>query len=378
MSAFAIIIYEGLYLIVYFGLLLSKNTFYKYFPKPSPAAKAIFLLLLFSGFFLPYLITRLRITLKRPHYLTWLCLLAFLYCCASGFYYSKTLRYNNFHSYTKNMPNQHSVEIPKPVDVYRIICLGGSTTLHGDYPHMLQTMLRKKFPHKKIEVLNAGMEAFSTQDAIIQYLFHLKVTQPDLIIFFEAINDIFPSFTQPPFASEPFRSDYGHFYGIIANIRYPKTFEKFLSEFFFADVRKPKLKPASFSEFKSLASFKRNLETLIEITRCGNIKLILSNQAHCFRDDTDRVLYPFAQLNLLIDKNHYADTKSWFSAMELFNKTACETAEKYAVPFVDQASLLNNKPEMFYPLDCVHMTQEGTTIKAKLFFDKIVELGLLD
>lgn len=380
MSAVAIIIYEFLYFLFYVGVLLSKSTWYKYIPNPSLSIKLIFFLFIFSGFFVPYFIRRLRIGLTRVHYLICLGIIAFLYCFFSSVYYTKTLRYGNFHSYTKNTPPELNVAIPKPLDVYRIICLGGSTTFLGNpsYPEILHEMLKGKYPNKKIEVLNAGMEAFSTQDAIIQYLFYLKETDPDLIIFFEAINDIFPSFLQPPFSSEPFRTDYGHFYGLIGNIRYPKTFEKFLSEFFFYDLLNPKPKPTTFSDFKSLPSYRRNLETLIEITRCKNIKLILSNQAHCFRYDTEKILFPSIQLNLLVDKNHFANTKSWFLAMELFNKTIREIAEKYNIPFVDQASILNNKPEMFYPYDTVHMTQEGLQIKAKLFYDKIIELKLLE
>lgn len=377
MSALAIIIYECLYLFFYFGLLLSKSTFYKYFPNPSLIAKAIFLFLVFSGFFLPYLFKRLRITLTGIHYVIGLCICAVLYCCASGFYYSKTLRYNNFHAYTKAMPKEHDVAIPKPPDVFRIICLGGSTTYAGGYPGMLRTMLAKHYPQRKIEVLNAGMFGYSTQDAIIQYLFHLKELKPDVIIFFEALNDIIPSFTMPPLASAPFRRDYGHYYGLIANVRYPKTFEKFLLEFLYADLWKPKLKPMYFTDFKSLDSFRRNLETLIAITRCENIQLVLSNQAHVFAD-TDTLLYPSLQLNSLIDREHYANNQSWYYAMELFNKTAEETAARHAVPFVDQQAVFQSRPELFEAQDTVHMTPEGIELKARLFYDKIVSLRLLE
>lgn len=275
------------------------------------------------------------------------------------------------------MPKPQLVEVPKPTDVYRIFCLGGSTTYEGGYPGMLRNMLKEKYPHKIIQVLNTGMFGYSTQDAIIQYLFHLKELKPDLIIYFEALNDILPSFTQPPFSSEPFRSDYGHYYGLIGKVRYPKTFEKFLLDFFYADLWKPALKPTCFTDFKSLDSFRRNLETLIEITRSEGIALILSNQAHCF-NNTDKILYPDLQLNVLVDKNHFADTKSWYHGLELFNKTAQETAEKYSVPFVDQQRVFKEKPELFQYQDTVHMTPDGIALKARLFFNKIVDLRLLE
>jgi len=201
--------------------------------------------------------------------------------------------------------------------------------------------------------------------------------KPDLIIFFEALNDIIPSFTMPPLACAPFRKDYGHYYGLIANVRYPKTFEKFLLEFLYADLWKPKLKPVYFTDFKSLDSFRRNLETLIEITRCEGIALILSNQAHSFAE-TDELLYPTLQLNTLIDREHFADTRSWYYAMELFNTTTQKIAEKHFIPFVDQQAVFRGRPDLFEPQDTVHMTPEGITLKARLFFDKIVQLKLLE
>jgi len=52
--------------------------------------------------------------------------------------------------------------------------------------------------------------------------------------------------------------------------------------------------------------------------------------------------------------------------MELFNKTAEETAAKYSVPFVDQQAVLRGRPELFEPQDTVHMTPEGIALKARL------------
>jgi lysophospholipase L1-like esterase len=238
-------------------------------------------------------------------------------------------------------------------------------------------MLSKKYPERKIEVINAGKYFYSTQHAIIQYLFYLKELNPDLIIFFEGVNDLMTSFTLPPFSSSPFRKDYGHFYGALANIRYPKTFEEFLSRFFYYDLRRPKLKPTSFSDWQSQYFFRRNLETLIELTRCQKIHLILSNQAHCLSEKNDSDLNFLGYLrDFLVDKDHYADEKSWYQGMELFNNITKETAEKFSIPFVDQVTPLKTRKELF--TDAFHVNSEGNELKARLFCDKIVQLKLLE
>ena len=381
MSLMVIIVYEILYAIIFFGLLFSKSTFLSYFPHPSAVTRILFVLVLFSGFYIPLSLKLMRIRLTRNHYISFAFFLSLLYILSSQYYYSGVLRVKKFHSFLQVKPTEQHTEIPKPVDTFRILCLGGSTTegsVSYSYPDFLQEMLSKKYPERKIEVINAGKYFYSTQHAIIQYLFYLKELDPDLIIFFEGANDLMTSFTLPPFSSSPFRKDYGHFYGALANIAYPRKFEEFLSQFFYADlIKKPHPKPTSFSDFRSQYSFRRNLETLIELTRCAGIHLILSNQAYCISEKNDSDLHIVGYLMaFLVDNEHYADEKSWYNGMELFNTITKETAEIFSISFVDQVTPLKGRKDLFK--DPFHVNQEGNELKARLFFEKIVQLGLLE
>jgi len=381
MSPLATIVYEFFYVIIYFGLLFSKSTFLGYFPNPSIIVRFLFFIVLFSGFFVPYCLKTFRIRLTAKHYLAVALFFSLLYILSSQYYYSGVLRVKKFHSFLQVKPTEQHTEIPKPVDTFRILCLGGSTTegsVSYSYPDFLQEMLSKKYPERKIEVINAGKYFYSTQHAIIQYLFYLKELDPDLIIFFEGANDLMTSFTLPPFSSSPFRKDYGHFYGALANIAYPRKFEEFLSQFFYADlIKKPHPKPTSFSDFRSQYSFRRNLETLIELTRCAGIHLILSNQAYCISEKNDSDLHIVGYLMaFLVDNEHYADEKSWYNGMELFNTITKETAEIFSISFVDQVTPLKGRKDLFK--DPFHVNQEGNELKARLFFEKIVQLGLLE
>lgn len=380
MSLLAIIIYETVYTFLYFGILFSQSTLANYFGNPSLFIKFLFLLILFSGFSLPYLVKLLKIKLRTKHYTFLIIALCLTYVLSSYFYYASIFTKRFFHSSLWLAPRDQEVTIPKPEGTFRILCLGGSTT-EGEhdampYPLILGQMLNKEYPDKTIEVLNAGRFFYTTQNLIIQYLFHLKEIQPDLIILFEAINDILPSFVSPPYSSAPFRSDYGHYYGPLANIAYPCLFEDFLGSFFFADLRKQKLTAVSFSDFKSLNSFRRNLETFAEIANCQGVQLILSNQAHCFSPENteNQKILPFIS-EFLVTKNQYADEASWNTAMNLFNNGTLETAERYLVPFVDQQEAFKDNRHVF--TDGVHMTIEGVHLKAQLFFNKIVELKLI-
>ena len=85
-------------------------------------------------------------------------------------------------------------EIEKPKDVYRIICIGASTTYEGitndtTYPAILDKKLKKRYPGKKFEVLNFGISG-SRSYYWISRLDELFKFQPDMIIQYNAVNEI--------------------------------------------------------------------------------------------------------------------------------------------------------------------------------------------
>ncbi len=86
------------------------------------------------------------------------------------------------------------IEVPKPPGVFRILCIGGSTTAEGltdelTYPAMLQRKLREHFHSDKIEVVNGGIFAATTgleRKRLGDYL----AVQPDLLIHYNFVNDV--------------------------------------------------------------------------------------------------------------------------------------------------------------------------------------------
>ena len=86
------------------------------------------------------------------------------------------------------------VVIPKPADMFRILCLGGSTTEEGadnesTYPALLEVRLRENFPEKSIEVINAGTSGISSDWHLLRIPEYLSV-EPNLVILHLGVNDI--------------------------------------------------------------------------------------------------------------------------------------------------------------------------------------------
>ena len=84
--------------------------------------------------------------------------------------------------------------VPKPKGVFRILCLGGSTTEEGEsvsktYPKLLEGYLRAAVPGAKVEVLNCGIAGVDTDGQLESLGEHLSF-EPDLVVLYEGVNDI--------------------------------------------------------------------------------------------------------------------------------------------------------------------------------------------
>lgn len=93
----------------------------------------------------------------------------------------------NSYGFRKNEP----YNIEKPSDIYRIICMGASTTFghaasstSATYPAFLKTALHDAYPDAKFEVLNMGIPGFNALQQLILLEAELLNYDPDMIIIY--------------------------------------------------------------------------------------------------------------------------------------------------------------------------------------------------
>ena len=89
----------------------------------------------------------------------------------------------------------NEVALPKPPGVFRIVCVGGSTTVDGPrndltYPSLLQKKLREHFHTDAIEVINAGVIALGSTGEFAHFQRYLDL-QPDLILHYNFVNEVY-------------------------------------------------------------------------------------------------------------------------------------------------------------------------------------------
>ena len=86
------------------------------------------------------------------------------------------------------------VVIPKPKGLFRILCVGGSTTVAGwtnetTYPNLLEKRLKDSFPDVSSEVINCGVSGLNSNSELEKIGDYLALN-PDLILEYNAVNDI--------------------------------------------------------------------------------------------------------------------------------------------------------------------------------------------
>ena len=93
-------------------------------------------------------------------------------------------------------------EIPKPAQVYRVMCYGDSLTdgpPRGGWPSWLSRLLAEQGPAagRRFEVLNAGVAGYSSHQGVLRFLQEVDRFQPDLVLVSFGWNDAAEAIGQP-------------------------------------------------------------------------------------------------------------------------------------------------------------------------------------
>lgn len=292
------------------------------------------------------------------------------------------------------------IQLAKPPNTFRVFTIGGSTTIGvtnaypDTYPFLLQTILRERHPDVTVEVQNAGGPWYTTAHDLVAYEVEVRKFNPDLIIVFEAINDLTRSFSPPWLSHGDFKPDYSHylgpyarFYGpgvgYISHPSAPLTWAMLrhwmTGEPDPFDIRHPEnvakvaatLKPNDQPAFRSLPSFRLYLDSILHAVQSDDHVVIAASQPYLYRTDLtadDQQHLYFAPL-LCADHGTYPSLAAMVRGMQQYNAAAREVAEARHVPFVDFEAAVPKTLEYFS--DDVHMRRSANELIAKAAADAI-------
>ncbi len=237
------------------------------------------------------------------------------------------------------------VEIPKPPNVFRILCIGGSTTHEGPdndstYPALVQKRLQALFPGARIEVLNCGIEGIRTRSQFLRLPDFLEL-QPDLIVAYEGINDVANDVQEYWESSRPFP------YNVVGGIPLLGYY----------------MRPLFWPQAATYRSWIRgftiaNLECFRGICARRGIRLALCSNAY---PDFDRL--PRDQRQYYATK-WYADARIYSKLLQALNQEIlayCASAHLLYIPVSE-----NVQPTIDYLGDFCHMNTPGIALKAEI------------
>lgn len=342
---------------------------------------------------------------------------------------SNSYRYTveNFHPFLQTQISKHE-ELPvnslgfrgeeitasKSADTFRIVILGGSTVLNREVSfennaaRVLEKKLRKEFPDKNIEVINAGKDSYTTEHSLIQYMFNISDLDPDLIIMWHGYNDMNQScLNEGVLTHGEFKSDYSHSYALISNLVFEyfqlppvikvklltldfglRSLQDNLYSDFTNKVTAAKRQQAAINYksnkntidvhgFESLPAYERNLNFTVKTLNDQNIPMIIGNQASLFKDDNSieevkRIMFPAVpcQKNGKLYSLH-----SYKKGLDDFNKKTEEIANANNILFVDFDKIIPKTSDYFF--DSIHYTKKGNAKIAEALASLILLQNLI-
>jgi len=278
-------------------------------------------------------------------------------------------------------------QIKKPQFVKRIVALGASSTYgiwvpdKKTYPAQLRQLFKEN-GIENVEVLNAAVPGWTSMETFINFHLRVQNLRPDMIIFYQGRNDIFPQ------AFNNFRSDYQHYRKPDYSFRYTNYFHRYLfrlSNAFlimsYSDkgrfgLSRLEENPAygsinyenrpdsndmvhNLSDNGRLDVYRNNLESIIQLALSKNIVVIVSTFAF-LKDRYGSGVIP---------KNRETLPRIEKQIMSM-NEIIREVAELYDVTLVDTDSELHDRlPELL--VDDCHFNEKGQIARAKLIYKHI-------
>ncbi|MEO1290741.1 MAG: GDSL-type esterase/lipase family protein [Chloroflexota bacterium] len=285
------------------------------------------------------------------------------------------------------------LQTPKADSTYRIMTLGGSTT-YGEgltpeesYPAQLQNSLHEDYGYTHIEVVNAGVNAYSSFDSLANLTYHILDDEPDMIIVYHGVNDVRARLVAPEFYTGR-NEQRGYWNPTVLRqslspsvvirfvsiqlglIESPTQFETILGAdgniprcgFFETTCTQVDNQSASIIiEQNQPIYFERNLVNMHAIATANDIDVIFSTW-HYYADETE-LPNPMMLTHMQ-------------GAVDEQNNMIRLLGNQLDVPIINFASTTDLNSASYWQ-DGMHMTASGTRLQAEYYADFLIENDLL-
>lgn len=274
------------------------------------------------------------------------------------------------------------ISFEKPPNTFRIVCVGGSTAYDTQvrrdeaWPTRLQDFLRKRFPNPRIEVVNAGLPGRTSADNLINLGLRLLPLKPDVILFYEGLNDPKPN------AVPGFWPDYSHYYSPPDSISVVLFHRLINRSLLLSHIRyriRPLLNPWLRDNPRGLPvprtdkvseagpnTYRRNLQSMIAMAHRQGSKIMVAATVRSVKPnpmDPD----PDGKNGYLLRLYTGLTLDGIEKALAAYNQVNREVAQSDADCLVDLESVVPASAEYF--TDGLHFTPKGSELVARTLAD---------
>lgn len=279
--------------------------------------------------------------------------------------------------------------------VSRIVAIGGSVTRAGHmprekrYPAVLQTLLNSPNGQQQFQVLNAGMDWWTTKHSHVNYVTYLRRWRPRTAIVMHAMNDLYRSCRPGRFSIGAYDVQWAHFYGPAIRGAHPGTFLESiiggrtawqLERRFYSSWRN---RPVDYGldRFVSLSEFEFSLRSLVRTLRQDSVRVVLLTEPFLYKEQMsaeESAALWFADMFCVSPNSWWIrempSTLSMMRAEEAFNATIVRVGREEQVEVIDLAADLPRSLEFF--VDDVHLTEKGTAAVAAAVAKQLKTAGV--
>lgn len=260
--------------------------------------------------------------------------------------------------------------VPKPAGIFRIVCLGGSTTyetgVRADleaYPARLEALLRSR-GLAQVEVVNAGVPGYNSFESSLLLQLRVLEWQPDLVLYYDNTNDVHPRLVEPAlFAGD----NAGYRRAWDDDVRWwdRSLVVRWLGVQTGFSPRNALVDRATWTEHAArdregaLASnpplwFRRNVETMATLCAARGVQLALASWAWS------------------PEKGDFASEALWQGAFAEHNAVLAEIARVRGLPWFDVQPRMPTEAALW--TDGAHVNERGAQRKAEIFAELVAPL----
>ncbi len=235
------------------------------------------------------------------------------------------------------------VSVPKPAGVYRVFVYGDSNTaMPGAWPMHLRRFLKPTAAHR-YEVVNAGVEGYTTYQGLMRYREERDKYQPDMILVSFGWNDAAPAADRPDkeYLPSPVAA---------AALRVAMRFRSY--RLLVAAIRpKPAAHPKLAGSRVDRKDYEANLRAFVEESRRRGVSVVLLTRPH-------RV-------------PPLEGAQDWVLDVPRYDQVVLDVAHATNVRALDSNALVEGDQYLFLPGDDCHLTETGHEVLGRRICERL-------